>query len=75
MWYSLITDTEKCFFYGGTYEIKSFFKGVKSEIKMVRWPSGKDMLNYSGVVLCMMVFFGIFFYVLDVIFTFLKGAL
>ncbi len=56
-------------------KIKSFFKGVKSEIKMVRWPSGKDMLNYSGVVLCMMVFFGIFFYVLDVIFTFLKGAL
>ncbi len=54
-------------------KIGSFFKGVKKETKMVRWPSGKDMLKYSSVVLLMMVFFGVYFYLLDLIFTFVKG--
>lgn len=54
-------------------KIKGFFKGVKKEAKMVRWPSGKDMLKYSVMVLSLMVFFGLYFYLLDVLFTFLKG--
>ena len=53
--------------------IKSFFKGVKSEGKMVRWPSTKDMAKYSFVVLFLMVFFGVYFYGLDLVFTFVKG--
>lgn len=53
--------------------IKTFFKGVKSESKMVRWPNGKDMTKYSFVVLFLMVFFGVYFYALDLIFTFVKG--
>ena len=54
-------------------KIKGFFKGVKKEAKMVRWPSGKDMLKNSVMVLSLMVFFGLYFYLLDVLFTFLKG--
>lgn len=54
-------------------KIQSFFKGIKKEAAMVRWPSGKDMLKYSAVVLFLMIFFGVYFYGLDVIFTFLKG--
>ena len=54
-------------------KIKAFFKGVKKEGKMVRWPSGKELLKYSVMVLILMAFFGLFFYLLDVIFTFLKG--
>lgn len=54
-------------------KIKSFFKGVRKEAKMVRWPGGKDMLKYSGAVLSLMLFFGVYFYLLDVLFTFLKG--
>ena len=54
-------------------KIKAFFKGVKKESKMVKWPSGKDTLKYSTMVLVLMVFFGLYFYLLDVIFTFLKG--
>ena len=54
-------------------KIKSFFKGVDKERKMVRWPSGKDMVKYSVMVLTLMVFFGLYFYLLDVLFTFLKG--
>lgn len=53
--------------------IKSFFKGVKSEGKMVRWPGAKDMAKYSFVVLFLMVFFGVYFYGLDLVFTFVKG--
>lgn len=54
-------------------KIKSFFKGVKKEAKMVRWPQGKDLLKYSVMVLSLMIFFGLYFYLLDVLFTFLKG--
>ncbi len=54
-------------------KIKAFFKGVEKERKMVRWPSGKDMVKYSVMVLTLMVFFGLYFYLLDVLFTFLKG--
>ncbi len=54
-------------------KIKAFFKGVEKERKMVRWPSGKDMAKYSVMVLTLMVFFGLYFYLLDVLFTFLKG--
>lgn len=53
--------------------IKTFFKGVKSESKMVRWPNGKNMAKYSFVILFLMVFFGVYFYGLDLIFTFVKG--
>lgn len=54
-------------------KIKAFFKGVSKERKMVRWPSGKDLFKYSVMVLTLMVFFGGYFYLLDVLFTFLKG--
>lgn len=54
-------------------KIKAFFKGVSKESKMVRWPNVKDMVKYSGVVLFLMVFFGVYFYGLDLIFTFVKG--
>ena len=54
-------------------KIKSFFKGVDKERKMVRWPSSKDMVKYSVMVITLMVFFGLYFYLLDVLFTFLKG--
>ena len=54
-------------------KINAFFKGVEKERKMVRWPSGKDMVKYSVMVLTLMVLFGLYFYLLDVLFTFLKG--
>ena len=54
-------------------KIKSFFKGVDKERKMVRWPSSKDMVKYSVMVLTLMGSFGLYFYLLDVLFTFLKG--
>ena len=67
------SHTQKSVFFMEAFmkAIKTFFKGVKSESKMVRWPSGKNMAKYSFVIL--MVFFGVYFYGLDLIFTFVKG--
>ena len=56
-------------------KIKSFFKGVKKEIKTVRWPDGKGLFKYSVVTIIMLVFFGLFFYLLDAIFALVRGLL
>ena len=42
-----------------------FFKDVRSEMKRVTWPTRMDVLRWSGVVVCALVFFGIFTAVLD----------
>ncbi len=30
--------------------LKSYFKGVRSEMKKVIWPSKKELISYTGVV-------------------------
>jgi len=54
-------------------KIKAFFSGVKKEAEKTKWPSGKDLIKYSGVVVFLTAFFCGFFYGLDVLFAFLKG--
>ena len=56
-------------------KLKGFFKGVKKEGKTVRWPSGKDLFNYSIITIVMLVFFGLFFYGLDALFAFIRGLI
>ncbi len=53
--------------------IKKFFKGVKKESKTVRWPDAKGLVKYSCITIVMLVFFGLFFYALDAIFSLLGG--
>ncbi len=48
-----------------------FFKGIKSEVKKVTWPTRKDVLQYTAVVLTMVVFMAVTIGVLDAIFKFL----
>ncbi len=38
------------------YKIKRYFKGVVKQGKMVRWPTGKDLLGYFAVVVCVIIF-------------------
>lgn len=40
--------------------IKKYFKDLKSEIKKVVWPSKKQVINNTGVVLTVMVIVGLF---------------
>ena len=54
-----------------TKEVKvkkeGFFKGVKQEFKKVRWPNKKEMVKYSIATIVFVLFFGIFFYLIEVI--------
>ena len=52
-------------------KIKNFFKGVRKEAKTVRWPDAKTLVKYSCITIVMLLFFGFFFYGLDLLFTYL----
>lgn len=42
-----------------------FFKDVKAEMKRVTWPTRQDVLRWSVVVVCALLFFGVYVAVLD----------
>ena len=46
-------------------KIGKYFSGVKKELSRVRWTDKKNLLKYSIATVCFVVFFGIFFYVID----------
>lgn len=52
----------------------SFFKEVKSEVAKVKWPSKKDMVKYSIATIVFVVFFAVFFYLIDLIIALLKAG-
>ena len=56
-------------------KLKKFFKGVKKEAKVVRWPTGKVLVRYSVITILMIAFFGLFFYALDALFALLRGVM
>ncbi len=40
--------------------IKKYFKDLKSEIKKVVWPSKKQVINNTGIVLTVVIIVGLF---------------
>ncbi|CDC41173.1 preprotein translocase SecE subunit [Firmicutes bacterium CAG:449] len=38
------------------YKIKKYFQGVIKQGKMVRWPTGKELVGYFAVVVSVVVF-------------------
>ena len=54
--------------------IIGFFKDVKNEVSKVKWPSKKDMVKYSAATIVFVVFFGLFFYLIDLIIALLKAG-
>jgi len=42
-----------------------FFRDVKAEMKRVTWPTRQDVLQWSGVVVAALIFFGVYVFVLD----------
>ena len=44
---------------------KGFFSNVRAEMKRVTWPTKQDVLRWSVVVVCALLFFGITVAVLD----------
>lgn len=46
---------------------ESFFKGVRKEMKKVRWPLKKEMTKYSVAALTLIVFFALYFMLGDLV--------
>ncbi|ANZ95063.1 MULTISPECIES: preprotein translocase subunit SecE [Brochothrix] len=44
---------------------QGFFKGVKSELGKVVWPTGKEVINYTTIVVFTVVFLALFFMLTD----------
>ncbi|MET3291420.1 preprotein translocase subunit SecE [Brevibacillus fluminis] len=42
-----------------------FFGDVWSELKKVRWPNRKELINYTSVVLFTVVLLAVYFFVID----------
>ena len=52
----------------------TFGGAVRAEMKLVRWPSAKEVTKYSIAVLVFVLFFAGFFYLITALFALLKGA-
>lgn len=46
---------------------KTYFKGVRSELKRVVWPTKSEMVKYTGAVVGMLIFFGILIALVDAV--------
>ena len=51
---------------------ESFFKGLASEFRKIRWPNKKEMVKYSTATIIFVLFFGIFFYLIEVAMYFIE---
>ena len=53
--------------------IKSYFKGVKKEIGRIRCTGGKDLVKYSIATIMFVLFFGVYFYLIDLVVAFIRS--
>ena len=52
-----------------------YFKGVKKEISRIKWTSKKYLVKYSVSTIIFMIFFGVFFYAIDLLVALLRSSL
>ncbi len=52
-----------------------FFKEVKSELKKVTWPSKKQVIKSTLVVIAAVLIIGVVIWVLDLLFSFGLGSI
>ena len=53
-------------------KIGKFFSEVKKELGRVKWPNKKDMVKYSIATITFVIFFAVFFYLIDLMVAFIK---
>ena len=44
---------------------KEYFKGVRTELSKVVWPTRKELGTFTGVVICVCTFFALAFWAFD----------
>ena len=54
--------------------IKKYFKGVKKEIGRIRWTTGKELIKYSVTAVVFMLFFGAYFYAIDILVSLIRSV-
>ena len=54
---------------------KEFFKGTWAELKKVHWPTKKEVVTYTGVVLAAVLNMAVVLWILDSIFSLGLGGL
>lgn len=54
-------------------KIKNFLSEVKKELGKVKWPNKKDMVKYSIATISFVIFFAVFFYLIDLGVAFIKS--
>ncbi|QYA48346.1 preprotein translocase subunit SecE [Nosocomiicoccus ampullae] len=54
---------------------RNFLSNVVSEMKKVSWPTGKEVVNYTMIVVFTVIFFLFFFYAIDLGITYLIEVL
>ena len=54
--------------------ITKYFKGVKKEIKRIRWTTGKELIKYSITAVMFMVFLGAYFYAIDILISLIRSV-
>jgi len=56
-------------------QTKSFFRGVRNELKKVHWPNRRETMIYTSVVLVSVVFVAVLIWVFDIILGSAMGML
>ena len=56
-------------------KVGDYFSGVRKEVSRIKWTSKKDLLKFSVSTISFMLFFGVFFYVIDILVALLRSAL
>ena len=52
---------------------ETFIKGTREEMKKVVWPSGKQVLKFSVITISMVLFFMVFFVLVNLLASYVKG--
>ena len=52
---------------------ESLFKQIKKEMSKVHFPNKKDMVKYSLATISCVLFFGIYFYVIELVMALVKS--
>ncbi len=54
---------------------EGFMHGIKAEMKKVKWPSFKEIVKYTIATIAVCVIIALFFQLLNVLISLIKGAL
>lgn len=56
-------------------KVVDYFSGVKKEVSRIKWTNKKDLLKYSTATVIFMLFFGVFFYAIDLLVALLRSRI